>query len=383
MRICLIYDCLFPWTVGGAERWMRNVAEALVADGHQVTYLTRRQWPENAPPDIPGVRVVAVSREEPLYGADGNRTIGEPLRFGRGVFGHLWRHGRDYDVVHTASFPYFSLLAAGAARRRGRYGIVVDWHEVWSDAYWAEYLGGAKGAVAKRVQAACVRVPQQAFCFAEMTAGRLRELGMRGEITVLRGEYDGSLEPPAPRPAEAMVVYAGRMIPEKQAPAVIGAVMHARHNVPELKGRIFGDGPQLPLVRQQIAALNASSAVEAPGFVASTEIDDALARACCLVLPSIREGYGAIVVEAAAAGVPTVLVRAPDNAAVEHIVEGANGFVVQDASPEALGAAIVACWERRDALRVSTYRWFRENAEVLSVRSSVKRVVERYASARA
>ncbi len=41
-----------------------------------------------------------------------------------------------------------------------------------------------------------MRVPQQAFCFAEMTAGRLRNLGMRGEITVLRGEYDGPLDPP-------------------------------------------------------------------------------------------------------------------------------------------------------------------------------------------
>jgi hypothetical protein len=29
MRICLVYDCLYPWTVGGAERWMRDLAERL------------------------------------------------------------------------------------------------------------------------------------------------------------------------------------------------------------------------------------------------------------------------------------------------------------------------------------------------------------------
>ena len=33
MRVCLIYDCLFPYTVGGAERWYRNLAERLVARG--------------------------------------------------------------------------------------------------------------------------------------------------------------------------------------------------------------------------------------------------------------------------------------------------------------------------------------------------------------
>jgi hypothetical protein len=45
MRICLVYDCLYPHTVGGAERWYRDVAERLAAEGHEVTYLTLRQWP--------------------------------------------------------------------------------------------------------------------------------------------------------------------------------------------------------------------------------------------------------------------------------------------------------------------------------------------------
>ena len=85
MRICLVYDCLFPWTVGGAERWMRNVGEALVAEGHEVTYLTRRQWEPGDEPAIPGIRVIAVAKAEPLYGPDGNRMIGQALRFGRGV----------------------------------------------------------------------------------------------------------------------------------------------------------------------------------------------------------------------------------------------------------------------------------------------------------
>ena len=45
MRICLIYDCLYPHTVGGAERWYRGLAERLVGEGHEVTYVTLRQWP--------------------------------------------------------------------------------------------------------------------------------------------------------------------------------------------------------------------------------------------------------------------------------------------------------------------------------------------------
>lgn len=382
VRICLVYDCLYPWTIGGAERWMRDLAERLAADGHEITFLTRLQWDPAEPPQIGGVRVIAVSRDEPLYGADGNRTIGEPLRFGAGVLRHLWRHGRDYDVVHTASFPYFSLLAAGAARRRGGYRIVADWHEVWSDEYWHDYLGGIKGRVARAIQRRCARVPQRAFCFAELTAGRLRELGLRGETTVLRGEYRTPAEPPAPRTPEPLVVFAGRMIAEKQTPAVVPAVVTAREQVPELHAEIFGDGPQLGVVRDAIARAGAGAFIEAPGFAPAERLETTLSRACCLLLPSIREGYGQVVVEAAAMGVPSVLVRAPDNAAVEHIEEGVNGYVCEDASAAALSAAIVACWERRDELRTSTAAWYSENARELSIETSLERVVESYRSAR-
>ena len=54
MRICVVYDCLFPYTVGGAERWYRNLAERLAAEGHEVTYLTLRQWERGEAPRIDG-----------------------------------------------------------------------------------------------------------------------------------------------------------------------------------------------------------------------------------------------------------------------------------------------------------------------------------------
>ena len=119
MRICLVYDCLFPYTVGGAERWYRNLGERLAAEGHQVTYLTLRQWSRGGAPDVAGVDVRAVGPRMTLYSGPGRRRILPPLVFGAGVLWHLLRHRRRYDVVHTASFPYFSLLAAGA-RASGR-----------------------------------------------------------------------------------------------------------------------------------------------------------------------------------------------------------------------------------------------------------------------
>jgi len=377
MHICLVYDCLFPWTVGGAERWYRDLAERLAADGHAVTYLTLRQWEAGDEPQIPGVQVVAAGPRLALYGADGNRRVAPPLVFGAGVLWHLLRRGRRYDVVHTASFPYFSLLAAAAVRPLARFRLVVDWHELWSRAYWREYLGGIGGRVGWAVQWLCLKVPQRAFCFAQLTAGRLRAEGVRGDVTVLEGEYGGPLEGRGdPAPAEPLVVFAGRHIAEKRAPAVVGAVMAARSGVPGLRGVIFGDGPERPRVEAEIGRLGAHGIVEAPGFAPAAELEATLARALCMVLPSRREGYGQIVVESAAAGVPSVLVRAEDNAATELIAEGVNGFVVEDVSE--LGAAIVRVHASGPALRASTAAWFAENAERLSIESSLAVVAASY-----
>jgi len=378
VRVCVVYDCLFPLTVGGAERWYRNLAERLAREGHEVTYLTRRQWPRSRPPTVPGVRIVAVSPPGDLYTRSGRRRILPPLLFGIGVLWHLLLHGRRYDVVHTASFPYFSVLAAAAARARGRYRLVVDWHEVWSREYWHSYLGPL-GAVGWAVQRLCARVDHQSFCFSRLHAERLRTIAPRTRPLVLRGEYAGPTEPRGPKPAEPVVVFAGRHIPEKRVPLLVEAfAIVARHDR-ELRLEILGDGPERGRVEEAVERHDLRGRVELPGFVAPQEVDQRLGRALCMVLPSMREGYGMVVVEAASRGVPSIVVRAPDNAAVELVKNGENGFVCASDDPEELARAILRVRDAGDELRERTAAWFRRNAEKLSLESSLRRVAARYA----
>jgi glycosyltransferase involved in cell wall biosynthesis len=378
VRVCLAYDCLYPYTVGGAERWYRNLAERLAADGHEVTYLTRRQWDEGDPPAVAGVRVVAVSPGGDLYGPDGNRRTGPPIRFGAGVLRHLLRRGRDYDVVHMASFPYFSVLAAAAARPRGRYRLVIDWHEVWTRGYWLSYLGPLAGRIGYSVQRRCVRVRHRPFCFSRLHHDRLIEEGVGAEPTILEGEYAGDLTPPEPRPAEPLVVFAGRQIREKRAPAAVEAIARARSDGLDVRGMIFGDGPERSLVLGAIAQHGLEGLVEAPGFVTREEVDAALLRALCLLHPSEREGYGLIVIEAAAHGTPVVVADGPDNAAVELVESGVNGVIAPSADPAALAAAIRVVADDGDELRVRTCRWFAANAQRLSLESSLAAVLASY-----
>jgi glycosyltransferase involved in cell wall biosynthesis len=379
MRICLVYDCLFPHTVGGAERWYRNLAERLVYDGHEVSYLTLRQWPRGASADLPGVRVVVVGPRMKLYAGAGRRRILPPLIFGLGILWHLLRHGRRYDVVHTASFPYFSLLAAALTRRRGRFSLVVDWHEVWTLAYWTEYLGRVGGRVGWLVQRACLRVPQQAFCFSRLHARRLSDEGLTMPATVLEGEYVGPMKPRPSDESDCVAVFAGRFIPEKRVEAIVPAIARARNALPGLRAELFGDGPERTRVILRVAECGLQDVIGVPGFVSGAELERGLAHALCMVLPSRREGYGMVVIEAASFGTPSIVVAGEDNAAVEHVQEGVNGVIAPSDRPEDLAEAITRVHRAGATLRRSTARWFADNAHRLSMEYSLTQVAAAYA----
>ena len=381
MRICVAYDCLFPWTVGGAERWLTALATRLAQEGHEVTYLTRLQWERDSPPQLPGVRVIAVSRAEPLYGPDGNRRIGQALRFGRGVLGHLMRHRGDYDVVHTCSFPYFSVLAAGIALRGTPTRLGVDWFEVWSGQYWREYLGPVRGAIGHAVQRLCARVPQQAFVFSHRHAARLGADGLRRPAVELAGLYAGSTatSSDAATPREPLVVFAGRHIAEKRVPAIPPAIADARRRVPGLHALILGDGPEREATLRAVAESGLSGMIDVPGFVDPVVVQDALGRAMCLLLPSRREGYGLVVIEAAAHGTPAIVVDDADNAAVELVENDVNGVVCASSEPGDLADAIVRIHSQGARLRARTAEWFAAAAPRLTVEASMRILLRSYA----
>ncbi|HXN38036.1 MAG TPA: glycosyltransferase [Solirubrobacteraceae bacterium] len=382
MRVCMMYDCLFPYTVGGAERWYRDLAERLAADGHEVTYVTLRQWERGERVDLdPRVRVLSVGPRMGLYTTSGRRRILPPLVFGLGVLLHLLRRGRRYDVVHTCSFPYFSLLAAGLVRALGGYELVVDWFEVWSRSYWLGYLGGVSGRVGALVQRLCARIPQRTFCFSQLHAARLRDEGLRGPVTVLRGLYAGATERPEVHGADPVVLFAGRLIPEKQVTLGVGAMAIAVARIEGLRGEFLGDGPERDVLARAIVDHGLQETVSAPGFVDSDVLDAEMRRALCMLLTSRREGYGLVVVEAAARGTPSVVVAGEDNAATELIEEGVNGTIAPSADPQAVADAIVRVHEGGIAMRESTADWYARNAETLSLEHSLALVLESYSVA--
>jgi glycosyltransferase involved in cell wall biosynthesis len=380
VRICIVYDHVFPETVGGLERWLRDLSVRLAAEGHDVTYATMRHWRDGRSPELGDVRIVGLVEPGEVYG-ENRRSLLPPLRFGVAVARYLGRHGSSFDVVHLGSFPFFPLLAAAALRRRGGYRIEVDWVEVWTRAYWRHYAGLLAGTVGWLVQRACIRLTQRAYSMSRLHAARLVAEGYRGEPVVLPGIYAGPTAPtPVDRVDPGLIVYAGRHVREKRLDPLVRGFALAREHRPELRLELFGDGPDHGRVRRLVAELRLEGCVRLAGRRPEEEVADAIARAACLATASEREGYGLVVVEAAARGTPSVVVAGPENAATELVEDGVNGAIAWDASPEAIADALRRVLADGAGMRASTLAWFTENAGQLVIDRSLEVVAGAYAN---
>jgi glycosyltransferase involved in cell wall biosynthesis len=382
VRVCIVYDCLFPWTAGGAERWYRELAEYLPAAGANVRYLTRLQWTAANVPEIPGVEVVVVAPEAELYEADGTRKVRPPLRFGWGVFLWFVRHRRDVDVVHVANFPFFSLIAARLALVGSGAEIYVDWHEVWPRRFWETYAGRGAGALGFFIQELCVRLTQHALVFWSHNGERLRQHGYKSDITTLAGlvpQIPIRAAPSTARSGTPTVLFVGRLIQDKGVRLLPEMLQLALRFQPDLRLVVVGTGPEEALVRAAFSEFGIADHVDLLGTVLDGELERLRSAASCSIVASTREGYGISAVESLAVGTPIIVASNPENLAVHHVVEGVNGFVVEP-SPAGLANGVRLAIETGDELRISTRNWFLEHAPSMTVDNSLREVVTLYAT---
>ena len=132
-----------------------------------------------------------------------------------------------------------------------------------------------------------------------------------------------------------VIVAAGRLAEAKNYPLMIEALARLRASVP---ARLFilGQGELEPEIRQAVAARGLEDVVTLCGFQSNPW--KYIARADVFVLTSRYEGFGNVLVEAMACGVPVV---ATASAGTRDIVtDGVDGVLVEAHTPDAVAAAL-------------------------------------------
>ena len=371
LRIALVFDALFPVTKGGAERWFTALATELAAQGHDVTYVTSSR---GAAPDNLPFAVAEVAHGGALYTSDGSRRLASSVRFGAATGWWLLRNRRHFDAFYVHQTPLFSVIAARLALG-GRRPWAVEWIEWWTRDYWRRYAPGLVGRAGYVVQHLALRATPRATVFARSTERRLREARPALSATFLPGQVIDRTEYPS-RPEGSsdvpLVLFVGRLVPEKHPDAVIETIAELSRTRP-VRARIIGQGPLLTELRRRAASSGAD--IEVLGAVDEQALDVSYAEAAVLLHPSEREGFGLVVVEAASRGVPIVVVDGPDNAAVELVIPGVNGQVSPTRETAELARAVSAVLDGGTPLRTSTHAWFRDALKARSVQQTAVQLI--------
>lgn len=146
---------------------------------------------------------------------------------------------------------------------------------------------------------------------------------------------------PAPRPAAFMVLYAGRLNPEKNLPLLLQAFGKLLHLDLDAGLWIAGIGDQRERLETMCRSLGIAGRVQFLGFLAHSELARYYAGCDVFVLPSLVETQGLVAMEAMRFARPIVVTRAIVSAR-ELVEEGVNGYIVDPHVPAALADRLMA-----------------------------------------
>lgn len=341
----LFFSAQYLPTVGGVERYTWNLALRTVRAGHRAVVVT------SALPGLPdretdpdGIEIIRL----PVWPVmKGRFPVVRPV--GAAALERAMEEWKpDFCVIQTRMYTQ-SILAARAARRHGVPAIVID----HSTGYMP--VGGGAVGLAGRLyeQLACGLIRRTGPDFYGVSAAVCRWLKTFG-ITA-KGCLPNAVDPEAlqreaaQRPMDwrtrlglsadtRLVLFVGRLIPEKGAAALAEAVQG-------LPGTVLvaaGDGPD----RSRLQELGAVAA----GAVPHRMVVQLLNQADVYCLPTrYAEGFPTTLLEAAACGCP---ILCTPTAGTEELLPGpAYGTLLEDTSPQTIRAALKTLLDDPDTAR--------------------------------
>jgi glycogen synthase len=249
------------------------------------------------------------------------------------------RLAADADLIHVHLGEDLAVVPLGLLGSRRRRPVVLTVHCSLRHTLQAS---GGRGLALSTIGAALESVGERradaVIVLTQRLADRLIAGGLdRGRVHVIPSGVDlrlfaRRLPDPAPELPRPRVLFVGRLAAQKGVSTLLDAV-------PLLRTRaavaLVGDGPQRAALERQASHLGPDR-VHFQGFVPHAEVPAWLAAADVLVLPSIYEELGSVLLEAMAAGLPVVA------SAVGGIPDalGDAGRLVPPGDPAALAAAV-------------------------------------------
>jgi glycosyltransferase involved in cell wall biosynthesis len=328
MKIAFIYDCLYPYVKGGGEKRYYEIEQRLKNE-HEVHFFSMRFWKGANDIFKDGIRYHGVCKSKKLYTESGRRSIFQAIYFGLKLFKSLFKE--KFDIVDCSAFPQFSVFVVWIYSKIKKVPVIFTWHEYWGLKYWLEYLGilGILGALIEKF---ALFFSKNIITVSEFTKKRLIKAGKnKKNIVVISNGIDyEKIKEVSPYFERSDLIFAGRLIKEKNVDLLINAVAIIKTKFSEIKCIIIGDGPEKNKLTNLAKQLKLEKNIIFTGFLEKYEdVYRYFKSSKIFVLPSIREGFGIVVLEANACGLPVITINHANNAAKNLIRNNYNGFICQ------------------------------------------------------
>ncbi|MFL5307758.1 MAG: glycosyltransferase family 4 protein [Polyangia bacterium] len=256
-----------------------------------------------------------------------------------GALWRWWRAAGPFDVVHAFWANHTALLAAAFARLRGVRCVVSLGG---GEAVWLPDLayGGAGTVRSRAVTQSALRLADAITAGSAFVTRLLPDaLGRRVSIVPL-GVDGGHFAAPPARPAGPpwRLVHVANLNTVKDQPTLLAALRRAVDRLGDVHLDCVGEDTLQGQMQAHARALGVEAHVAFHGFVPQDQLAAFYRRAHLHVLSSRHESQAVVVLEAAAAGLPTVGTRV---GLVDTLAPHAAAAVgIRDAA--ALGDAIIA-----------------------------------------
>lgn len=326
-KIAFVSDAIYPYNKGGKETRLFEITTRLAKNGHDVHIYCMQWWQGKSDRIEHGVHLHGICPYIPLY--DGTRrSIKQGVLFGLSCFKLLFT---SFDVVDVDHMPFFPLYSVRIVCWLKGKKMNATWHEVWGTEYWKTYVGSYKGVLAGLIESISVKLPDTICAVSDLTATRLqKQLGYSNKLVVIPNGID-LVEITATKKSTQTsdVIFAGRLLAHKNVDVLLEAIAELKQTLLNIQAIIVGEGPEKSALQTLAKTLKIEHNVTFLPFKDDIrELYSLIKASKVFVLPSTREGFGLVVLEANACGIPVITIDHPDNAAKE-LINGENGMIVK------------------------------------------------------
>lgn len=327
-----------PWdldSTGGVSLVVRTLGRHFRASGNQVVFVIPKHGGRVERSVVDGNKLFHVSMRQPVVESRGWRSLFAFLLF---LPISCWRlarllHREHIDIVNLHYFidlwVYFLII-----RLFLRFRLVVSVHG-------SDVLGASGHQSLRLLEKWIPQIDQIVFCsegFRKQTISPTSPLYAKSKVILNGIDAEEVLSVQAPPSEREYVVCVAHLLEHKAQDVLLWAYHGLTQDFPHLELDLVGDGPFRPQLERLTAELGLSSRVQFHGDVPRSRALELIACARVFCLPSRREPFGLVVLEAMSLRTPVVATRV--GGVPEIVRHGIDGLLVEPDSAQDLSRAL-------------------------------------------